>query len=262
MSTFRSDILEGQVALITGGGTGIGREIVATLGAHGCRVAIYGRRADVLETAVAELERDGIECLAVSGDVREPEQVEAAVASVIERFGRLDIVVNNAAGNFPALMDNISYNGFRSVVSIDLLGTYNVSKAAYSAWLRDHGGNIVNISAPFELRGPAWQSHVAAAKAGVDSLTRTCAVEWGRHGIRVNAVMPGAIADTEGMARFDDAVGNKPPATNPMGRYGTVHDMADAVLFLVSDAASFVNGQIFAVDGGGSVDSLRYGTQG
>ena len=132
--------------------------------------------------------------------------VTRVVAGIVERYGRLDIVVNNAAGNFPAPITKISPNGFKAVVDIDLLGTFNVSKAAFDAWLGEHGGNIVNITAPFELKGAQMQSHVAAAKAGVDSFTRTAAVEWGPHGIRVNGVAPGAIANTEGVRRFAESV--------------------------------------------------------
>jgi peroxisomal 2,4-dienoyl-CoA reductase len=182
--------------------------------------------------------------------------VESVIAGLLERFGRLDILVNNAAGNFPAPIDGISYNGFRAVVAIDLLGTYNVSKAAYEAWLKGHGGNVVNISAPFEGMGVSLQAHVAAAKTGVDSLTRTCAVEWGPKGIRVNAIAPGEIAATEGLARFAE-VREAPQAGNPLGRQGSVQDIANLALFLVSDAASFVTGQVIAVDGGACVDLLK-----
>ena len=128
-------------------------------------------------------------------------------------------MVNNAAGNFPAPMSKISPNGFKAVVDIDLLGTYNVTRAAFDAWLRDHGGAIVNISAPFDQRGVVYQAHVAAAKSGVDSLTRTCAVEWGPYGIRVNAIAPGSMRDTEGLRRFADAVPGASDVgrTNPLG---------------------------------------------
>ena len=127
---------------------------------------------------------------------------------------------------------------------------------AFEAWLRDHGGNIVNISAPFEGKGAALQAHVAAAKAGVDSLTRTCAVEWGRHGVRVNGVMPGPIADTEGVERFDAAIGASGGSSVPLGREGARSEIASVVLFLVSEAASYVSGQVFAVDGASTVDQL------
>jgi peroxisomal 2,4-dienoyl-CoA reductase len=255
VSCFRDGILADKVALVTGGGTGIGKEIARTLGRHGAKLAIASRRREVLEAARAELEAEGVECQVGVCDVREPEPVEAVIRGVLERWGRLDILVNNAAGNFPAPISGISYNGFRAVVGIDLLGTYNVSKAAFETWMKDHGGNVVNISAPFERLGVAFQAHVAAAKMGVDSLTRTCAVEWGRHGIRVNGVAPGEIAGTEGVARFESVAPAR--GNNPLGIQGARQDIANAVLFLVSDAARFVTGQILCVDGAGSIDMLK-----
>lgn len=255
MSVFRPDIIKDRVVLVTGGATGIGKEICRTLGAHGARLAIASRKQANLEAARAGFEAEGLECLAAPCDVREPDQVERVIQAVIERYGRLDIVVNNAAGNFPAPIASISYNGFKSVVAIDLLGTYNVSKAAFDAYLKDHGGNIVNITAPFAHWGPSFQSHVAAAKAGVDSLTRTCAVEWGPLGIRVNAVAPGAIGGTEGMARFAGLASDRPSC--PLGRLGTCDDIANAVLFLVSDAAAYITGLCVVVDGAATIDLLK-----
>ena len=257
MSVFAADILSGQVAFVTGGGTGIGKEIARVLGAHGAKLAIMSRRQEVLDAAAAELAAQGTICLPMAGDVRDPDAVGQAIDRTLAELGRLDIVVNNAAGNFPAPLSRISPKGFKTVVEIDLLGTYNVSRLAFDAWLQAHGGCIVNISAPFEGKGAALQAHVAAAKAGVDSLTRTCAVEWGRHGVRVNGVMPGPIAGTEGMARFASAAGTPETSPVPLGRDGTTADMANAVLFLVSDAAAYVTGQVFAVDGGSTVDLLQ-----
>lgn len=257
MRVFREDILKDQVAIVTGGATGIGFGIARKLGRHGARVCVCSRKVENLERATAELTGEGIDAFFVPCDIRDPEQVQAMFEAVLERWSRIDILVNNAAGNFPAPASRISPKGFKTVVDIDLLGTYNCSWHAFEAWMRDHGGNIVNISAPFELKGAALQVHVAAAKAGVDSVTRTCAVEWGRHGIRVNGVMPGPIAETEGMARFEAAAGGSGEgSTVPLGREGTADDMADAVLYLVSDAASYVSGQIFAVDGAATVDQL------
>lgn len=256
MPTFAPDLLADRVALVTGGGTGIGKEIARTFARHGAKLCIAARRQEVLEATKAEFEQEGFECLAVPCDVRQPDQVETVLRETLSRFGRLDILVNNAAGNFPAPMAGISYNGFKSIVDIDLLGTYNFSKAAFEAWLGAHGGNIVNISAPFEQMGAAYQAHVAAAKSGVNSLTRTCAVEWGPKGIRTNAVAPGAISDTEGLERFETVdAGGKLSA--PLGRAGSKQEIANTVLFLVSDAASYVNGQVIYVDGGSGVDAMK-----
>ncbi len=258
VDVFAPEFLKGQVAFVTGGGTGIGKEIARVLGRHGARVAIASRRREVCVEAAAELRREGIEVLVDSFDVRKPDEVERVTKGILGHYGRLDILVNNAAGNFPAPISKISYNGFKSVIDIDLLGTYNCSKAVFELAMRERGGNIVNIAAAFELRGVSWQAHVAAAKTGVLSLTRTCAVEWGPHGIRVNGVNPGATGNTEGMKRFADAVqqGESRP-TNPMGVMSHGQDIALCVLFLVSPAARHISGQVISVDGAGSVDELK-----
>jgi peroxisomal 2,4-dienoyl-CoA reductase len=256
MSVFKPEIVKDQVALVTGGATGIGQEIARTLGAHGAKLAIASRKQENLEAARKEFEQEGLECLAVPCDVRKPDEVETLIAKILERYSRLNILVNNAAGNFPAPISNISYNGFRTIVDIDLLGSYNVTKAAFEAYLKEHGGNIVNITAPFQHQGVSLQAHVAAAKAGIDSLTRTCAVEWGPLGIRVNAVAPGAIGQTEGLARFEKVMDVGEPQ-NPLGRLGTRQDIANAVLFLVSEAASYVSGVVIPVDAATSIDMLK-----
>jgi peroxisomal 2,4-dienoyl-CoA reductase len=258
MSVFREDILEGRVALVTGGATGLGKEIAHLLGQHGARVCIASRKEENLEAACAELRERGLDCMWLRCEIREPEQVERVISGILERHGRLDIVINNAAGNFPAPIRGLSYNGFKAIVDIDLRGTYNVTKAAFDAYLKEHGGNIVNISAPFQNLGVSLQAHVAAAKAGVDSLTRTCAVEFGPYGIRVNSVAPGGMAETEGLARFASAAEEMPGGGfNPLGYMGTKQEVANAVLFLVSDAASYITGQVFAVDGGAGIDMLK-----
>jgi peroxisomal 2,4-dienoyl-CoA reductase len=257
-SAFRDDILKGKVALITGGATGLGKEIARTLGQHGARICIASRKQENLEAACDELQSENLDCIWAAADIRDPEQVERVVSEVLSRHGRLDIVVNNAAGNFPAPISGISYNGFKTIVDIDLQGTYNVTKAAFEAYLKENGGHIINISAPFQNLGVSMQAHVAAAKAGVDSLTRSCAVEFGPYGIRVNAIAPGAMADTEGVARFADAAKKMAGGgTNPLGYVGAKRDIANAVLFLASDAASYVTGQVFAVDGGAGIDMMK-----
>lgn len=258
MSVFRDDILQGQVALITGGATGIGKEIARILGQHGAKLFIASRKIENLQAAQKELQAEGLHCAIATCDIRQPQEVESVVAALMAEYGRIDILINNAAGNFPAPISGISYNGFKSIVDIDLLGTYNVTKAVFETFLKDNGGNIVNITAPFQHGGASFQAHVAAAKSGVDSLTRTCAVEFGPHRIRVNAIAPGATGDTEGMERFSDAVADL-EVTNPLGFVGSKTDIANAVLFLVSDAARYVTGQIFCVDGGSGIDLLKLG---
>jgi len=253
VSDFKENILEGRVALVTGGGTGIGKEISRTLGKHGAKIVITSRKQENLDAARKEFEKEGIECLALSSDVRNPEAVEQVIISAIEKYGSLNIVVNCAAGMFPAPIERMSYNAFKTIVDIDLLGTYNVTKAAFAAYLKEHGGCIVNITAPFEHWGVSSLAHVAAAKAGVESLTRTCAVEWAPLGIRVNSVGPGFISETEGVKRFGES--KDIPVDKSLK--GTRQDMANAVLFLVSDSASFINGVGIRVDGGACIDLLR-----
>jgi len=253
VSDFKENILQGRVALITGGATGIGKEIALTLGKHGAKIVITSRKQENLDAARLEFEKEGIECLAISSDVRNPEAVEKVIAATLEKFKKLNILINCAAGMFPAPIHNISYNGFKTVVDIDLLGTYNVTKAVFTAYLKDHGGCIVNITAPFEHWGVSSMSHVAAAKSGVASLTRSCAVEWSPLGIRVNAVAPGFISETEGVDRFSEKAGD----AIDKALKGTKQDMANTVLFLVSDSARFISGVEIRVDGGATIDLLR-----
>ncbi len=248
---FNDTLLKGKVALVTGGATGIGKQIALTLGRHGASIVIASRKEEVLRSAIAELEAQGIDCLYVVADVRDPEAVEGIIDETMKCYARLDIVVNNAAGNFFASIDNISYKGFKTIVDIDLLGTYHVTKAAYTRYLKDNGGAIVNITAPFEHWGVAYQAHVAAAKTGVISLTRSCAVEWASKGIRVNSVAPGYIGETEGVKRFEQ-VGETERRLK-----GSEQDIANTVLFLVSDAAAFISGESIRVDGASCVDILK-----
>ncbi|MCA9694218.1 MAG: SDR family oxidoreductase [Myxococcales bacterium] len=252
MSTFSSTLLAGKVAIVTGGGTGIGRAITRALLAHGAQVAIVSRKGEVLERAAEELsEETGQRCLPLVADVRAPEQVEGAIDEAVTVLGGLDIVVNNAAGNFLAPAAELSYRGFRTVVEIDAIGTYNVSKAAFARHFKERGGTILNISATLHYRGSALQVHPSAAKAAVDAMTRTLAIEWGPLGIRVNAIAPGPIADTEGMRRLlPDELRERLERSVPLQRFGSGQDIANAALFLVSDAASFITGAILVVDGG------------
>lgn len=249
-SAFRSDLLDGKVALVTGGATGLGLETCRVLGRHGARVALCSRKEANLQAALQVLRDDGIDAMYGVCDVREFEAVAEVVDSVIARFGSLDILVNNAAGNFPALVSDLSPNGFKAVVDIDLRGTFNASKAAYERWLRDHGGAVVNITAATQYRGMAMQAHVVSAKAGIDALTRTCAIEWGPAGVRVNVVAPGGMAGTEGVQRITGGDDKFPTDSNPLRRLGSTTEVAQTVLFLASDAASYITGAVIVVDGG------------
>src|SRR2546421_159252 len=263
---FRDGILKGRVAFVTGGGTGITGGVARALAEAGANVALVSRSMEHLEPAAAAINelrgssptvREGVdkndstgEAFAVAADVRKPEEVEKAIAATIDRFGKIDIVVNGAAGNFLCKPEDLSPNGFGTVVDIDLKGTFNVCRAAFEQ-LKEHRGQILNISATLHYLGTPMQLHVSAAKAGVDALTRNLAVEWGRHGIRVNAIAPGPIGDTEGMKRLvPEPIKEKLKQRIPLGRFGLIEDIETAAVFLCSDAASYINGSILVVDGG------------
>ena len=247
---FADGVLDGHVAFVTGGGTGITGGVARAFAESGASVALVSRKLEHLEPAAEAINAAGGKAIAVAADVRQPAEVENAVAQTVEAFGKIDIVVNGAAGNFLCKAEELSPNGFGTVVDIDLKGTFNVCRAAF-AQLKEHGGQILNISATLHYLGTPMQLHVSAAKAGVDALTRNLAVEWGRHGIRVNAIAPGPIADTEGMKRLVPApMMEQLKKMVPLGRFGLIADIEKAAVFICSDAASFVNGVVLVVDGG------------
>jgi peroxisomal 2,4-dienoyl-CoA reductase len=254
---YRRDLLKGRTALITGGGTGICRGIALAFAAHGCDVAITSRKREHLEPTVEELRGLGVRATAHAADVRQPEAVNEMMAAMTGELGRLDILVNGAAGNFICLAENLSPNGFGTVVDIDLKGTFNVSKAALPH-LKAQGGSVLNISATLPYLGTMGQAHAASAKAGIDSLTRVLACEWGPYKIRVNGVAPGPVEGTEGVRRLtSEASRVAVQETCPLGRMATIDEVANAALYLCSDAASFVTGVTLVVDGGLWLRSAR-----
>jgi peroxisomal 2,4-dienoyl-CoA reductase len=248
-SIFKEGFLGGHVAFVTGGGTGITGGVARALAEAGAAVSLVSRQIDHLAPAAAAINENGGKAFAVAADVRNPGEVENAIAATIEEFGKIDIVVNGAAGNFLCQAEQLSPNGFGSVVDIDLKGTFNVCRAAFEQLKQNHG-HILNISATLHYLGTPMQLHVSAAKAGVDALTRNLAVEWGQYGIRVNAIAPGPIEDTEGMKRLvPEPIKQKLRERIPLGRFGLIKDIENAALFLCSDAANFISGAVLVIDG-------------
>lgn len=239
---------DGKVVFVSGGTSGISLGIAQAFAAEGARVAVLSRSQDKVDAAVALL---GEGALGFAVDVREGDAVATALSSTAEAWGPLDVVISGAAGNFLAPAAEMSSNAFRAVVDIDLIGTFNVVRGAWPH-LRKPGASIINITAGQSWMPTPLQAHVCAAKAGVDQVTRTLAMEWGHAGVRVNSIAPGPIADTEGMRRLaptDEAAAATTRAV-PLGRFGTTGDIANAALWLSSEQASYVTGVVLPVDGG------------
>lgn len=250
-SVFRDGLFSGRHVFITGGSSGINLGIAHAFGALGAKVSINGRKEDKLRAAVEGLTAAGVTAAGFAADVRDYAAVDAALGAAVEKHGRIDVLVCGAAGNFPAPVVGMSTNGFKAVVDIDLVGTFNACRAAFER-LVTPGSSVIAISAPQAQVAYPMQAHVAAAKAGVDMLVKSLAVEWGPAGVRVNSLWPGPIDGTEGMARLtsDDASRRRLEAALPLQRFGTREEVAQLALFLASDAARYCTGGIYAVDGG------------
>jgi NAD(P)-dependent dehydrogenase (short-subunit alcohol dehydrogenase family) len=256
-SPFRPDLLKGKVALVTGGGTGLGFAMAEAFAAHGADVAIASRKAEHLEPAAKQLEAHGHRVLWKTFDVRKPEEVDALMAAVKAELGGLDILVNNAAGNFLVAAEDLTPNGWRAVLGIVLDGTFLCSKAAYPL-LRERKGNVINIVATYAWTSAPATIHSGAAKAGVLNMTGTLAAEWGDRGIRVNAIAPGPI-DTPGASGQlfpTEELKQRIAAMVPVGRFGAPEDIAHAALYLAS--APYVSGECLVVDGALSMNSTRF----
>ncbi len=254
---FRDGIFVGDVALVTGGGTGIGLQVARELGTLGAKIAICGRRPEPLEEAKRSLEKDGIEVLAQTCDIRKPEEVAALLDAILARFGRIDILVNNAGGQFPSAAEHVSPKGFEAVVRNNLLGTWTMIQAvAQKAMIPQGRGRIVNMTAQV-VRGFPGMVHTGAARAGVENLTKTLAVEWAHHGIRVNAVAPGVIK-TSGTAQYPAELLAMSEKAIPLKRMGGVEEVSHLVVYLCSKQADYVTGQVFLIDGGQSLWSSAW----
>lgn len=256
MSVFREDVMKGKAAMITGGGSGIGLGIATTLVSHGGQVCISGRREEVLKEAVAQLNKikAGSACYQV-GDVRDFDSCKGMAAKCAQAFGRIDLLVNNAAGNFTTAMEDLSPKALKTVMEIDFHGSYNMSQACLSE-LKKTQGLVVNISATLYYKVFPFQMHASAAKAAIDVMTNSMGVEWGaEHKIRAVSIAPGPIEGTVGgpTGRVFGGMGDLPKDVShmvPIGRFGTVDDIANCVLFLATPAGGFINATKIVVDGG------------
>ena len=253
VAMFRSDLLLNKRILITGGGTGLGRGMAHRFLSLGATVYICGRRSEVLAKAQRELhEATGGTIRAIPCDVRNAGEVETLV-DTIWKEGALDILVNNAAGNFLARTEELSPRAFEAVIGIVLMGTINVTMACGRRWLQaGHGGTVLNITTTYTRTGSAYVVPSAMAKAGVEAMTRSLAVEWGSRGIRMNAIAPGPVPTEGAFSRllprreFEQFAKQR----NPMGRFGTVEELANLAAFLVSDGCQYINGEVVVMDGG------------
>ena len=249
----------GRTVFVAGGTSGINLGIAKAFAERGANLAVISRSAPRVEAAVDELKQHGGKVLGRSADVRDPAAVSAALEAAHAAFGDIDVLVSGAAGSFAAAALGMSPNAFKTVVDIDLIGTFNVLRIAHQ-FLRKPGASIVSISAPQAVHATAMQAHVCAAKAGADMLIRVLALEWGADGIRVNSVIPGPIAETEGMARLAPTEDARAAVrrTVPLGRFGTKQEVADLVMFLASPLAAYITGAVIPVDGGSTAGTNRH----
>lgn len=251
-SIFAPGLFEGQVVVVTGGGTGIGLAVAAELAGLGAKVAIGSRKQENVDAGLASLREQGREAEGFVLDVREAEACEAFTRKVLERFGRIDVLVNNAGGQFPSPAQNLSSRGFEAVIRNNLNGLFNMTLAvANLAMIPQEKGRIVNVIANI-ARGFPGMVHTGAARAGVENMTKTLAVEWARFGIRVNACAPGTIRSSGTRQYGEDTLELARRAT-PLKRLGTVEEVSRVVVFLASDTNDFVTGSTYYIDGGSSL---------
>jgi len=258
MKVFADNLFAGKTAFFTGGSSGIGLAIAERFAELGAKVFLTARRQEKIDGAVAAIRERGQQACGQPADVRSYDAIAAALAECDRQWGPIDFLFCAAAGNFPAPVLGMSSNGFKAVVDIDLLGTFNTCRAAY-AHLRKPGAAVVSISANHAHQPYAFQAHVCAAKAGVDLLTKVLAVEWGPEGIRANCITPGPVDDTEGMRRLAPTEEARRAVINsvPLRRMASKSDIAELAVFLCSGAAAYVNGAVYICDGGQSLTGAR-----
>jgi citronellol/citronellal dehydrogenase len=249
-SVFRAGLFDGRVAVVTGGGSGIGRCTAHELASLGAKIALIGRRHAKIDAVAAEIASAGGEAAAFVCDIRDEASVDATIASVVARFGRIDHLVNNAGGQFAAPLEAINQKGWETVLRTNLTGGFLMARACYLQWMKANGGSIVNIVADMWL-GMPMMGHSGAARAGMVNLTETAALEWAGSNVRVNAVAPGWIASS-GMDQYPPEMGARIRGLKqiaPLGRMGTESETAAAIVFLLSDGAAYISGATLRVDG-------------
>lgn len=249
-SVFRPALFDGKVVVVTGGGSGIGRCAAHELASLGARVALIGRKPDKLERVREEIEEDGGVAATFPLDIRVEDDVARTVTAILERFGRIDGLVNNAGGQYPAPLVAITQKGWEAVVRTNLTGGFLVARECFSQWMADHGGAIVNIVADM-WNGMPGMGHSGAARAGMINFTETAALEWAVSNVRVNAVAPGWIASS-GLDTYDEGMKDLIRSMKrmvPLQRVGTEAEVSAAIVFLLSEGAAFISGTTLRVDG-------------
>jgi len=250
---FESGLLKGKSIIVTGGGTGLGKSMATRFAELGADLVITSRRQNVIDETASELRNYGQKVLAISCDVRDPDQVQNMVDHTANEFGKIDILLNNAAGNFISPTENLSPNGFKTVVDIVLNGTFNCTQAAGKVMRENKGGVILNIVTTYAWTGSGYVVPSACAKAGVLAMTRSLAVEWAKYGIRTVAIAPGPFPTEGAWSRLaPPGLGIKKKMINriPLKRVGEHHELANLASYLVSDQAGYINGEVVTIDGG------------
>jgi len=259
MSVFRSGLFKGKVALVTGGGSGIGKAIATELNSLGCKVVIASRNFEKLETAAEQMAKFGQDVMPVQCNIRKPDEVEVAVDKVLEKTGRIDFLVNNGGGQFLSRAEDMSHKGWSAVIETNLTGTFLMSKEVYKRHFRSNGvgGAILNITCDM-FRGFPMMAHTGAARAAVDNLTKTLAVEFAESGVRVNSVAPGVVFSKSAKDNYPVDVFEMAKPQLPAQRLGTPEEISSAVCFLLSPGAAFINGATLRVDSGSSLYSKLF----